>query len=124
MKAGYSIEPYSDAWKDKLVSVWERSVRETHSFLKPGDFEYYKSIVPNIDFNHFDVYGCFTDDNRLAGFIGVSRRKIEMLFNDPDFFGQGIGKMLILLSMEKLGADEVEVNEGNTEARGFYEHFG
>lgn len=79
-------------------------------------------MVSSIDFHK--VYCAVTDDQKLAGFIGVAGNKVEMLFLDPDFIGQGIGKLLIAFAIDELKATEVDVNEENTNAVRFYNKFG
>jgi putative acetyltransferase len=119
-----TIELYNDDFKDQIIAIWEKSVRATHNFLKPADIDYYKKIVNTIDFNSFTVYCALTDDRRLIGFIGVSGSKIEMLFLDPKYIGQGVGKLLMVVAMTELKATEVDVNEGNINAVKFYTRFG
>ena len=58
------------------------------------------------------------------GFIGVADEKVEMLFLDPKYFGNGIGKKLLSFAVDELNADKVDVNEQNTKALKFYQKFG
>ncbi len=103
-----AIKPYEEKYREKIISVWEKSVRATHHFVSPSDIDYYKQIVKQIDFNSFSVY-CLTNDNTVLGFVGVADNKIEMLFLDPDFIGQGLGKKLMKFALEVLKADKVDV---------------
>lgn len=117
------INPYSSENKIPLISVWERSVLATHSFLDPSDFEEIKVLVQGIDFNSFPVY-CLLKENEVIGFMGIEDRKVEMLFIDPKCFGQGHGKRLMDYAIENHNVDKVDVNEQNSDAVGFYEHLG
>lgn len=119
----FVIRKYAAKNRLQLLQVWERAVLATHHFLLPADFEAIKTLVYTIDFNGFDVY-CLFDKNRLAGFIGVHERKIEMLFLDPDYFGRGGGKILMQYAISELSADTVDVNEQNTSAVQFYRYMG
>lgn len=119
-----TIQVYTDRIRDSLIDVWERSVRATHTFLKREDIDFYKSLVVTIDFNQVQVYCAMADDDELIGFVGVSERKVEMLFLHPSYIGQGIGKALLEYAIDKLGANEVDVNEGNRHAVEFYQSFG
>jgi putative acetyltransferase len=119
-----TIVEYNDEFKDQIISIWERSVRATHHFLNPDDIDYFKSIVSQIDFNLFDVYCALTEEKRLAGFIGALGNKIEMFFLDPEFIGQGLGKLLMNFAITELKATEVDVNEDNKNAVQFYMKFG
>ncbi|MBM9577443.1 GNAT family N-acetyltransferase [Leptospira sp. 201903070] len=118
------IKPYEEKFRAQMISLWERSVRETHKFVSPDDIEYFKTLVAGIDFRLFQVYCCVDEDESLIGFIGVAENKIEMLFLEPRQIGKGIGKLLIELAIQDLGATEVDVNEQNVNAVGFYSKFG
>jgi putative acetyltransferase len=47
-----------------------------------------------------------------------------MLFVDPEYIGQGLGRKLLLFAINELKADKLDVNEQNTKALKFYQHFG
>lgn len=118
-----TICSYSQQYRQEVLDVWERAVLATHDFLTPTDFDEIKELVANINFNDFQVF-CLTNQNSVLGFIGVADKKVEMLFIDPKYFGQGIGKQLLTFAVEKLNADKVDVNEQNTKALKFYQKFG
>ncbi len=113
------IKPYNDDYKEQVVTLWEKSVRATHDFLIPSDFEEIKELVKNLDFNALAVF-CLVHQSSVIGFIGVIENKVEMLFLSPDFFGKGLGKKLMNFAIKELNADKVDVNEQNKHAVGFY----
>lgn len=117
------IQKYSGQYKEQVLSVWERSVLATHGFLSQEDFQSIKEIVRKIDFNQFDVF-CLIQDDKVLGFLGVAGQKTEMLFLDPDYFGQGLGKVLMNYAINELSVDKVDVNEQNIKAVSFYQHLG
>ena len=117
------ISQYSDIHKQQILTVWEKSVLATHDFLAPNDFEEIKESVSNINFNDFEVFS-LTKENLVLGFIGVADKKVEMLFLDPHFFGQGLGLQLLNFAVKELKADKVDVNEQNSKAVKFYQKFG
>jgi putative acetyltransferase len=119
----FRILAYSDKDRQQILDVWEKSVLATHGFLKPADFKEIKTLVQTINFNHFEVY-CLKQGNEVAGFIGVTGQKIEMLFFLPKYIGKGLGKKLTDFAISKLNADKVDVNEQNTQAVKFYEKLG
>ncbi|OWK73084.1 GNAT family N-acetyltransferase [Flavobacteriaceae bacterium JJC] len=80
-------------------------------------------MVNNINFNDFQVF-CLTKESLVLGFIGVADRKVEMLFIDPQYFGQGLGQKLLSFAVKELNADQVDVNEQNRKALQFYLKFG
>ena len=90
----FEIKAYDQKYKQQILSVWERSVLATHDFLTPIDFNEIRKLVQTINFYHFQVY-CLTEVDFIIGFIGVADKKIELLFLDPEYFGQGFGKMLM-----------------------------
>ncbi len=119
----HEFRRYEDRFHRQLVDVWERSVRATHTFLDPGDVDYFRTIVEKIDFHIFPVY-CLIIENQVAGFLGVDDRKLEMLFLDPPYIGKGLGKRMMDYALNELHADRVDVNEQNTAAVSFYRQFG
>ena len=105
-----------------LVGIWESAVRATHDFLSEEDLEYYKSQLP-LYFQHVSLF-VFKDNEDIKGFLGVSEDKIEMLFIDDKFRGQGVGKILLNFAINELNIRRVDVNEQNIQALAFYEYFG
>jgi putative acetyltransferase len=60
----------------------------------------------------------------MIGILGVANRKLEMLFLSPDVIGKGVGRKLMEFVLNDLHVNQVDVNEGNTNATGFYQKFG
>jgi len=54
----------------------------------------------------------------------VEAEKMEALFVDPEFHGQGVGRALVAHALRALPAVKTAVNEQNLKAVGFYEHIG
>jgi len=123
MRENFDIVAYHDKYRQQILAVWEESVLATHDFLTPIDFHEIKELVQTIDFNLFQVY-CLTKKDLVIGFLGVADHKIEMLFLDPNYFGKGLGKILMNFAMNELAADKVDVNEQNENAVNFYQHLG
>jgi len=122
-KSRFEIKAYDEQYRRQIIEVWEKSVLATHHFLSQDDFDDIKELVRSIDFKTLQVY-CLTDSAMIAGFIGVDAGKIEMLFLDPGYFGQGLGKALLTFAIGELGARELDVNEQNTKALEFYRRSG
>lgn len=119
----FEIKPYQEKYRQEVLYVWERSVLTTHHFLSPSDFEEIKKLVWSFDFNDLQVY-CLEKERLVPGFMGVDNGKIEMLFLDPAYFGQGLGSMLLAFAVNTLAADRLDVNEQNTKALEFYRKSG
>jgi putative acetyltransferase len=119
----FEIKLYNDNYKDRIISVWEKSVRATHDFLISSDIEYYKNIVSNINFNDMTTC-CLIFQREVSGFISINNKKIEMLFLSPEIIGKGYGQKLVTFAIKKFGVNLVDVNEQNIKAIGFYEKMG
>lgn len=108
----------------EIVDVWETSVRATHHFLAEEHIRFYKPLILNEYLNLVDLV-CIRGTNReILGFMGTAGNKIEMLFIHPDVRKQGIGKKLLSYAINTLRVNEVDVNEQNAQAVGFYQYVG
>jgi len=95
-------------------------VRATHDFLPDSYIEHLRHLVLT---HYLDTVMliCTKDSHqRITGFAGVATGKVEMLFIDPKYRGQGLGRQLLRYAIEHMNADELEVNEQNPQALGFY----
>jgi len=109
---------------DRLVDVWEASVRATHHFLSDSDIQFFKPLVLNglLGLTHLFCVRDMTGD--LVGFVGVADGKMEALFVHPSCHRAGIGRRLARHAVVELGATKVDVNEQNEGATRFYEACG
>jgi putative acetyltransferase len=108
----------------RVVAVWEASVRATHHFLTEANIQFFKSLVAD-DLARVEILAGVRDgDGQVVGFIGVEGAEVEALFIHPEWRGQGIGRRLLTHAVETLGATEVDVNEQNDQAVGFYRRMG
>lgn len=107
-----------------VVEVWEASVRATHEFVTEADIEVFRPLVRD-GLPHVPHLLCVrARDGQVAGFIGVEDGKVEMLFVHPAWRGKGIGQRLLRYAVTTLGASELDVNEQNPQAIGFYLRMG
>lgn len=116
------IKRFESKEYSQILRIWERSVSKTHHFLRKEDFTFYKSIVSQL-LPEVELF-VFEEDNVTKGFLGVSDNSIEMLFVDPEYFGQKVGKSLLFFAIYELHLNRVDVNEQNVRAYNFYTHFG
>ncbi|WP_323120268.1 acetyltransferase [Burkholderia alba] len=107
-----------------LVEIWHRSVRATHAFLSEQDIASLYPQVRDIYLPAVSVWVHQADDGHIAGFIGMDGAQIEMLFVDPDRFGQGVGTRLLDFARERHPHLTVDVNEQNPQAHAFYRRYG
>ena len=121
----YSIKIPSEAEYEKLMKIWEASVRATHHFLSEDDIQFFKKLIlENKYLNHVDLFCACNAEKTILGFSGISGKKLEMLFLDPAFKGHGLGKLLLMHAINHHHITELDVNEQNLDAVAFYEHFG
>ncbi len=108
-----------------LLEVWESSVRATHDFLQEQDIQALRPLLLHTYFPVLTItIARFSCDDSILGFIGVSEKRIEMLFVRAELRGKGIGKLLLRHAINELGADELDVNEQNPQAVNFYKKNG
>lgn len=109
---------------DKLLAVWESSVKATHLFLSDDEINNIKRYVPQA-LKEVPVLIVAEDENgNPAGFMGIAGEILEMLFVANENRGQGTGKKLLQYGIENYSVNKLAVNEQNPLARGFYEHMG
>ncbi|TBL93198.1 acetyltransferase [Hafnia alvei] len=119
-----TIEPADSSVFERLVNIWEASVRETHFFLTENDITELRPLLLNAYLPNLPVFLARDETGAIHGFIGVDENRIEMLFIDAASRGKGVGKQLLAYAIEKLHANEVDVNEQNPQGVGFYKHMG
>ena len=108
----------------QLLTVWERSVKATHTFLSGEEIARIKPHVPEAleQVPHLVV---LEDEAGIpAAFMGIAERKLEMLFLAPEMRGKGWGKRLLQYGLERYAVEEVTVNAQHTQVLGRYEQMG
>lgn len=119
------IAPFTEAYHDRLVQIWLRAVSQTHDFLMEEDIRFYYEMVQNGALRAVEVWVCLNPEQEPIGFIGLDGPKIEMLFVDPLYHGQGSGTKLIRHAEQLKGRElQVDVNEQNPKAHAFYKKYG
>lgn len=108
---------------DRLTSLWEASVRATHTFLSPEDIPFYRRIVRQEALPAAELW-VIRAGGGFAAFAGIDGDRLEMLFVAPESRGQGVGRALVEYLMAERGIRRVDVNEQNTDAAGFYAYLG
>ena len=109
---------------DRLLEVWERSVKATHTFLSSGEVEAIKAYVPQALREVPRLIVGEDEKGVPAGFLGADGQRLERLFLLPEARGKGLGRALLQYGMDRYGLRELAVNEQNPQARGFYERMG
>lgn len=109
---------------ERLLVVWEESVKATHLFLSESEVEEIRKYVPRALQEIAHLIIAENGNSCPAAFMGIEGQKLEMLFIAPEERGKGLGRKLIQYGIEKYSVNELAVNEQNPLARGFYEHMG
>lgn len=79
------LDCLTDALKEELIKVWEKSVRSSHHFLSEEDLMYYRSRIMDTYFHSVELY--VVRHPNIVAFMGLSDEMVEMLFVLPsDFF--------------------------------------
>jgi putative acetyltransferase len=112
--------------RERLLELWERSVRATHHFLEDSDVVALRPLVAEeLASDAVDWWVLVSATEALIGFLGFASDTIEALFIDPDHHGQGGGKFLVAHAQSLgAGALAVDVNEQNDAALRFYKALG
>ncbi|HEU4699555.1 MAG TPA: acetyltransferase [Gemmatimonadales bacterium] len=121
------IHPARPADHADLLALWERSVRATHTFLAEEDVAFFRPLVAEaFASGALELWVlAATADAPPLGFLGLAGDRIEALFLDPAARGRGGGRRLVAHAQAlRGGALELDVNEQNLAARGFYERLG
>lgn len=109
---------------EKLLKVWESSVKATHLFLSNDEINNIKQYVPQA-LNGVPVLVVAENENgNPIGFMGIAEQMLEMLFISNECRGQGTGKQLLQYGIDNYSVNKLAVNEQNPLAKGFYEHMG
>ncbi|MNN53622.1 putative N-acetyltransferase YjaB [compost metagenome] len=104
----------------ELARVWEASVRATHDFLPDSYICLLRELLLSQYLDAVMLICCKDTRQRVHGFAGVAGGRVEMLFIDPEMRGQGLGSRLLRVAIDELHAEQLDVNEQNAQALGFY----
>ncbi|MEH8181531.1 acetyltransferase [Aeromonas allosaccharophila] len=107
-----------------LIDLWEASVRATHHFLPEAEILALRPLILEHYFDAVTLHCARTEEGLIAGFSGVHEGKLEMLFVAPEVRGSGVGRLLVAHAIGQGGATQVDVNEQNAQAVGFYQKMG
>ncbi|HET8945754.1 MAG TPA: GNAT family N-acetyltransferase, partial [Candidatus Polarisedimenticolia bacterium] len=110
---------------ETLLSLWQRSVTATHTFLTEADVAALLPAVRDQALPALDLWVLVDADGVLAGFLGLAGDKVEALFITPERLRRGHGRRLLDLARRlRPGPLSADVNEQNLEALKFYKACG
>lgn len=108
----------------KLLNLWEQSVRTTHLFLSEAEILRIREYVPQALAGVPDLILAENAAGEPAGFMGIDGKRLKMLFLAPESRGRRFGRAMSESGIQTFEAQEVTVNEQNPQALGFYQHLG
>lgn len=91
----YEIQERDPQILAELLKVWEASVRETHLFLSEEEVNKIKTYVPQALSGVEHLIVAREESGEMAGFMGVEKKRLEMLFLSPEVRGKGLGRQLL-----------------------------
>lgn len=118
------LQSLSGKVKDELLTVWEKSVRSSHHFLREDDIEYFKLLIRDQYLQAVKLFVIRNNSGQIAAFMGLSDDMLEMLFVLPDEQGNGYGRTLVEYAIKQYNIYKVDVNEDNEQAYQFYLRMG
>lgn len=118
------IQPAISTQFNDIIDVWESSVRATHLFLTEETIQELKIAILEKYLPQLTVFVVVDHNNKINGFIGIAENRLEMLFVSQENRSKGLGKQLLNFAIEQLGVNELDVNEQNPQAVGFYQYMG
>ncbi|RAX57314.1 GMP synthase (glutamine-hydrolyzing) [Helicobacter monodelphidis] len=126
--------PNAKSIKKSLITLWEDSMRATHSFIKESDIANLRDELKEGLESVFVIVARrengreMWQKDEIVGFIGIDSKNIEMLFVSPRALHQGVGKALIAEAYKQglsvFQTIKVSCNEQNTDALRFYQDLG
>ena len=93
------LDSITDALKEELIEVWEKSVRSSHHFLSEEDLMYYRSRIMDTYFQAVELY--VIRQPNIVAFMGLSDEMVEMLFVLPSEKSKGLGSSLLDFAITK-----------------------
>ena len=120
----YELQERDSAQIQRLIAIWEASVRATYLFLSEKEIAKIKHYVPQALERVSHLMIAERNPGCPVAFMGVEGKRLEMLFLAPEERGRGLGRQLLEYGIRTYGIQEVTVNEQNPQAVGFYQHIG
>ena len=120
----YEVKERTASLCERLLVIWEDSVRATHLFLSDAEVKQIREYVPQALQGVEHLIVAENEAGEPIAFMGTENSRLEMLFLSAGERGKGLGKQLLQYGIHNYGMREVTVNEQNPQAVGFYEHLG
>lgn len=107
----------------RTLEIWAAAVDATHGFLSAEDRAAIgREVAAFLPYAPLTV--AVDRRDRPVGFMLIQDARLEALFVDPEHHDAGIGRMLIEYALAVHPLLDLDVNEQNAQALGFYRHMG
>ena len=106
----------------RLIEIWESAVLSTHDFLKEEDFLYYKEQLP-VYFQYVTLFG-FEQEGILIGLWELQKEILKCCLLTIIITKHRNWEKTGYLCHKSFAGNEVDVNEQNIQAVGFYKYIG
>jgi len=117
------IRAYTTADLVAVLDTWEAATRLAHLFMSDEFIAQERANVAELYLPNTDTWVA-TIKGQVVGFIALMGNEVGAIFVQPDFHGQGIGKVLMDKAQQLHGSLEVEVFNENAIGRRFYARYG
>ncbi len=84
----------------RLLDIWERSAKSTHQYLSEELWQYRRKQLREYIKSAEEIL-IFQKHEEWLGFIAIVQNEITLLFVEPKYFKNGIGKSLIKEAMRR-----------------------
>lgn len=115
----YALRKRPGILLQKLLNLWEQSVRTTHLFLSEAEILQIREYVPQALSGVPHLILAEDAAGEPAGFMGIDGKRLEMLFLAPESCGHGLGRAILEFGIQTFAIREVTVNEQIPPPAGF-----
>lgn len=86
----YEVQARTPQLLERLLNIWEDSVRTTHLFLSDTEVNQIKEYVPKALNGIEHLIVAENESDKVIAFMGTENSRLEMLFLSPTERGKGI----------------------------------